>query len=98
KYIDLLPKGVNKGSTLIKLIDFLKVPKDKVLVAGDTLNDLSLFEIGVQGVAVGKSEKGLIEATSENKLTFQATKAGAGGILECMESIRPFANFIPKKT
>ncbi|MGH2622166.1 MAG: HAD-IIB family hydrolase, partial [Sphingobacterium sp.] len=75
KYIDLLPKGVNKGSTLIKLIEFLQVPKDKVLVAGDTLNDLSLFEIGVQGVAVGKSEKGLVEATRDNKLTFQATKA-----------------------
>lgn len=98
KYIDLLPKGVNKGSTLIKLIEFLQVPKDKVLVAGDTLNDLSLFEIGVQGVAVGKSETALLEATKDNKLTFQATSAGAGGILECMESTRPFSNFIKKTT
>ena len=98
KYIDLLPKGVNKGSTLIKLIEFLQVPKDKVLVAGDTLNDLSLFEIGVQGVAVGKSEMALLEATKDNKLTFQATSAGAGGILECMENTRPFSNFIKKTT
>ena len=53
KYVDVLPAGTNKGSTLKKLVALLGHPGEAILVAGDTLNDLSLFETGFKGVVVG---------------------------------------------
>lgn len=94
KYLDILPKGVNKGSTLKKLVDHLGFPESQVLVAGDTLNDLSLFHAGFQGVAVGRSEIALLEATESLLNVYQAHRPGAGGILECMEEYSNFSNFV----
>ncbi|MCH2394306.1 HAD-IIB family hydrolase, partial [Oceanibaculum sp.] len=52
-FLDVLPKGVAKGPTLLRTVAALGLPQDRVLVAGDTLNDLSLFETKLKGVAVG---------------------------------------------
>ena len=40
RYLDILPPGTNKGSTLRRLVDVLAISPDDVLVAGDTVNDL----------------------------------------------------------
>ncbi|HNQ76440.1 MAG TPA: HAD-IIB family hydrolase [Pseudothauera hydrothermalis] len=64
-YLDILPRGVNKGSTLHGLVAHLGVHPDEVLVAGDTLNDLSMYEAGFKGVCVGESEPALLEATRD---------------------------------
>lgn len=61
-FLDVLPRGVSKGPTLRQLITHLRLPPQDVLVAGDTLNDLSLFEAGLSGVAVGNSEPALLDA------------------------------------
>jgi HAD superfamily hydrolase (TIGR01484 family) len=60
-YLDVLPRGVSKGPTLRRLIAHLGLLPQDLLVAGDTLNDLSLFETGLRGVAVGNSEPALLE-------------------------------------
>ncbi|MEE4109498.1 MAG: HAD-IIB family hydrolase, partial [Halieaceae bacterium] len=57
RYFDVLPRGVNKGSTLQRLLEHLEARHDEVLVAGDTLNDLSMLRTGFNGVCVGKSER-----------------------------------------
>ncbi|MEK9713425.1 MAG: HAD-IIB family hydrolase, partial [Thalassolituus sp.] len=49
-YFDFLPKNVNKGSTLTALIEHLNINKADVMVAGDTLNDLSMYEHDFIGV------------------------------------------------
>lgn len=93
KFLDILPKGVNKGSSLTNLIHHLQIPADKVLVAGDTLNDLAMYHAGFSGVAVGASEEALLKATKELQHTYHAATAGAGGILEAMgyfDKFRPF--------
>ncbi|WP_282636595.1 glucosylglycerol-phosphate synthase [Sphingobacterium thalpophilum] len=94
RYLDLLPKGVNKGTTLKTLIEFLNIPADQVMVAGDTLNDLALFQIGFNGVAVGKSEGSLLDAINELHTAYRAEAAGAGGILEYMAKHSPFQQLI----
>ena len=84
RYLDILPPGVNKGSTLKKLVQWLGIPPEDVLTAGDTLNDLALFKVGLKGVAVGNAEAGLLDATRDDARVLHAQSAGCGGILEAL--------------
>ena len=86
-YLDVLPKGVSKGPTLLRLIDHLDVAPDRVLVAGDTMNDLSLFQTGLRGVAVANSEPGLLAEIRDLDMTTVSAGDGAAGILEIMKSL-----------
>lgn len=97
KFVDVLPPGVNKGSTLKQLIKFLNIPGENILVAGDTLNDLSLYETGFKGVVVGCAEERLLEATKDMPQVYHAGKAGCGGILESLEHFHEFKKYYPKE-
>jgi glucosylglycerol-phosphate synthase len=85
RYLDVLPRGVNKGSTLARLIAQLGISEDEVLVAGDTFNDLAMYEQGFKGVCVGRSEQPLLDATRGSTRVLHATRPGCGGILEAIE-------------
>lgn len=84
-FFDVLPKGVAKGPTLTRLIDALDLPDDRVLVAGDTMNDLSLFHTGLKGVAVGNSEARLFDAVADLPDVYCSERHGCGGITEAIE-------------
>jgi glucosylglycerol-phosphate synthase len=88
KYFDVLPKGVNKGSTVLRLIEHLGVDKADVLLAGDTLNDLPMLRLGLQGVCVGNSEQGLLDVTREEATVYHARASGTGGIMEAIDHFR----------
>lgn len=81
-YLDVLPAGVNKGSTLRRVLDWLERGDADVVVAGDTLNDLALFETGLYGVVVGNCEPALRERISKGEHLYLARGEGAAGILE----------------
>jgi len=83
-YLDVLPRGISKGPTLLQLIGHLQMPPQDVLVAGDTLNDLSLFETGLAGVAVGNSEPALRERLAGLRNVYQSPRPGAAGILDAV--------------
>lgn len=83
-YLDVLPKGIAKGATLLRLLDVLSLPAERVLVAGDTLNDLSLFETRLKGVAVGNAEPKLLEAIANFDWVYRSTQPGAAGILDAL--------------
>lgn len=97
KYLDILPHGVNKGSSITQLVNLLKISKKDVLVAGDTLNDLSLYTTGYKGVVVGEAEEKLIEATKDNPLVYQADKPGCGGILEAIKHVNEFSDYFTEE-
>jgi HAD superfamily hydrolase (TIGR01484 family) len=84
RYFDVLPKGVSKGPSLLRLLDHLGIPQTRVLAAGDTLNDLSMLQAGVPAVAVGGSEAPLLEALPEADHIHRAEAIGAAGILEAI--------------
>jgi len=84
RYFDVLPKGVSKGPSLRRLIDHLGIPPDRVLAAGDTLNDLSMLEAGLKAVAVGGAEPALIELLGDRPQVYKAVRHGAGGIAEAI--------------
>ncbi|MDF2386645.1 glucosylglycerol-phosphate synthase [Nostoc ellipsosporum NOK] len=93
RFVDVLPGGVNKGSSLIQLVKLLNIDPSHILVAGDTLNDLSLYNTGYKGVVVGRAEQALLDATRDSENVFQATEAGCGGILESLSYFPAFENY-----
>ncbi len=83
-YLDVLPGGVSKGPSLLRLMGHLGLAEDRMLVAGDTLNDLSMFETGLAGAMVGGSEAGLVKLAPRLPRAHVCTAPGAGGILEAI--------------
>ncbi len=92
RFLDILPGGTNKGSTLRALVEYLDIAPELVLVAGDTLNDLSMYDQGFAGVCVGKSEPALLHATRQLDNVLHASKPGCGGILEAIRYFKLFNN------
>lgn len=84
RFLDVLPRGVAKGPTLLRLVEWLDLPADRVLVAGDTLNDLSLFQTRLKGVAVGNSEPKLLNAIAEFDWVHRSAAPGAAGIADAL--------------
>ena len=82
RYLDVLPAGVNKGSTLLALLEALELDHDRVVTAGDSLNDLAMFETGLRGVMVGNAEAALVEALPRLSATYRARAHGCEGIVE----------------
>ncbi|SEJ28011.1 glucosyl-glycerol phosphate synthase [Azotobacter beijerinckii] len=82
RYLDFLPRGVNKGSSLLRLVEHLGLDPEQVLVAGDTLNDLSMLTCGLKGVCVGQSEESLLAHTLNCTRVLHADSPGCGGIIQ----------------
>ncbi|HEX5438942.1 MAG TPA: HAD-IIB family hydrolase [Gemmatimonadaceae bacterium] len=93
RYLDVLPRGVSKGATLRRLVEHLGISPDAVLVAGDTLNDQSLFTQGFRGVVVGEAEAALRRATAELPDVLHVDAPGAGGILEAVRTLEGASYF-----
>lgn len=92
RFLDVLPRGVAKGPTLARSIDVLGLPPDAVLVAGDTLNDLSLFQTGFRGVTVGNAEPALIDAVAGRPGVHQSHLPGCAGITDAIEHFGYFSS------
>lgn len=83
-YLDVLPKGVAKGPTLRRMVDALGLPGERLLAAGDTMNDLSMLACGLKAVAVGNSEPRLLEALPQEPHIYRSPKHGAAGVLDAI--------------
>jgi HAD superfamily hydrolase (TIGR01484 family) len=84
RYFDVLPKDVSKGPSLLRLLTHLGVANERCLVAGDTLNDLSMLSLGLPAVAVGNSEPALRSALEGQDHVHFASGHGAAGIAEAI--------------
>ena len=85
RYLDVLPRTTSKGSTLLELLALEKLDADSVVVAGNSLNDLPMFETELKGVAVGNAETKLRQRIGYIRRTCLVRSEGAGGILEGLE-------------
>lgn len=84
RFFDVLPKGISKGPSLLRLLAHLGIENRRVLVAGDTLNDLTMLMLGLPSVAVGNSEPALIERLEGQAHVHRARGHGAAGIAEAI--------------
>lgn len=91
RFFDVLPKGVSKGPSLKRLLAHLGIDPQRTLVAGDTLNDLSMLEMGLPAVAVGGSEAGLLKKLDGNPSVHLAKGVGVAGIAEAIMHHNLFA-------
>ena len=81
QYFDVLPKGIHKGWAVLRLIQHWQVRPEQTAVAGDTLNDLAMFQTGLPSIVVGNAEPGLRQALpADSPQIFQAKAHGAAGI------------------
>ncbi|MGB3236839.1 MAG: HAD-IIB family hydrolase [Geitlerinemataceae cyanobacterium] len=82
KYLDVMPKSVSKGPTLLRFIEALSLDADNVIPAGDTLNDYSLFQTGLKSIAVGNSEPKLVDKIKTMTNVYHSSEPGTAGIWE----------------
>lgn len=80
--LDVLPREATKGGALRWLCERLRIPLDEVLVAGDTANDASMFQLpGVRGIIVENALPELFEATL-NATLYSSRQILADGVLD----------------
>jgi len=85
RYLDVQLAGVNKGSTLLALLALLavlEIDHARVVTAGDSLNDLAMFETGLMGVMVGNAEPAQVDALPSLPATYNARCHGCEEIVE----------------
>ncbi|MFG2138390.1 trehalose-6-phosphate synthase [Streptomyces sp. NPDC048650] len=87
RYFDVLPAAASKGNALALLAGKLQWPMGSLLVAGDSLNDLSLFRLGAHGVLMGNAEPALRERLSSVPAVHRPDRQGAGAILSALEHL-----------
>lgn len=81
--LDVLPAGIDKGTATAYLAAHWNMPSDRVIVCGDTGNDLSMFEHGFLGIVVGNA---LPELTAlDSPRVFQAKGHFAAGVCEGLQ-------------
>lgn len=81
-FVDVLPRSVNKGSTLRRVLAWLNIDARDCIVAGDSLNDMALFEEGLRGIAVGNCEPALRRRLAGLPHVYQARAHGVEGVWE----------------
>ncbi|WP_460772670.1 HAD family hydrolase [Microbacterium sp. GXF7504] len=85
-WLDIAPKGVDKGSALALVQRWLGVDPTRVLVMGDGRNDVGMFEWaranGGRAVAMGQGPAEVLEAAGE--VTASVTEGGVAAVLRAL--------------
>lgn len=61
EYYELAPKGVNKGTAVKLICDFLKVDLSKTISFGDGMNDIDMFKMTKIAVGIKSGDKNIFE-------------------------------------
>ncbi len=81
---EILPKGVNKGLALAKLIEYLKIDPRKTIAVGDYNNDVGMFRAAGLGVAVSNACKEALQAA--DRITVSNEEHAIAKIISELES------------
>jgi sucrose phosphatase-like protein len=78
--LDVLPAGADKGAAAAFLALHWEIPFDRVIVAGDSGNDLALFREGFRGVVVANAQPEL--KSLHGSTIYHAARPMADGVRE----------------
>lgn len=56
-FLEVMPKGIDKGNTLLKLLNHLNFNNSNLMAIGDGYNDLSMIKLANIGVAMGNANE-----------------------------------------
>lgn len=80
--LDLLPPGAGKDHATVFLARHMGVDIERrLIVAGDSANDLAMFAVAAGAIAVGNARPELLEAMPRDR-SYHAKARHAGGVLE----------------
>jgi sucrose-6F-phosphate phosphohydrolase len=78
--LDVLPAGANKGTAVAHLAKHWRIDPARVIVAGDSGNDLDMFQQGFRGIVVANAHPELKSLRDRN--VFHTSRSHAAGVLE----------------
>ena len=78
--LDILPRGVNKGSAAAYLARCWSIDASEVVACGDSGNDLDLFRQGFRGIVVANAQAELLVSVGGD--AYFASKPFAAGVVE----------------
>ncbi|MEU4346130.1 trehalose-6-phosphate synthase [Streptomyces sp. NPDC023838] len=87
RYFDVLPPCAGKGPAVRQLAQRHQWPMPSLLVAGDSLNDLTLFHLRSHGVIVGNAEAALTGRAPNDPLIHRSRLHGAAAILSALRRL-----------
>lgn len=91
-FLDIIPARAGKGNALAWLCQRIGVPLERVVVAGDTGNDNTLFTLpGVRGILVGNALPELRQAAHACR-PYSAQAEIADGVIEGLRQFGVFAD------
>lgn len=79
--LDILAPAAGKDAAMRHLAQELGVPQSRTVAAGDSGNDLALFEAAGKAIAVGNARRELVKKMPLEK-TYHANAAHAAGVME----------------
>ncbi|MGC9522608.1 MAG: Cof-type HAD-IIB family hydrolase [Anaerolineae bacterium] len=82
QFVEVVPKGVDKGSALAWLAEYVGVPREATLAVGDQENDLSMIRWAGTGVAMGNATTGVKQAAA-----WTAPSVGEDGAAAILEQL-----------
>ncbi|HEX9856936.1 MAG TPA: HAD-IIB family hydrolase, partial [Paracoccaceae bacterium] len=78
---DVIPPGAGKDAAALFLAEALGASRRRLVVAGDSGNDLAMFRIAAHAIAVGNARPELLDAMP-TETTYHARQPYAFGVLE----------------
>lgn len=78
---DVIPIEAGKDKAALWVAEQLGVPASRWGVAGDSANDLAVFQIAPRAIAVGNSRQELLRNADPHR-TYHATRSHAWGLIE----------------
>ena len=80
RFVEIVPKGVNKGAALEMVSEMLGIPRKGIIAFGDNENDIEMLQYAGTGVAMGnapdhvKKEADMVTETNDNDGVFNILK------------------------
>ena len=81
--LDILPADANKGAAAAFLAERWRIEANRVIVAGDSGNDLEMFGRGFRGIVVGNAQPEL--KSLDDPAVYHATGHYATGVIEGLQ-------------
>lgn len=57
QFLDLMPKGINKGKSILEIADYYKIDHKDTYAFGDETNDIEMIKMAGVGVAMGNASE-----------------------------------------